>query len=384
MEAVAARTAGGDLVAVYMAPKNPFEELVLGASTLKAGGAVSGDRTIKGTRLQLFDPWMAADRSGTIYLVYYGHAGLDVDGIVGFTSSTDGTTWTTHKAVNDQGGCPGTPTPTGCLDKPMITIGPRFGDLNKDSIYVFYYGKGMRMVRSDDGGKTFSKSVAVGLGSYGDAEVASDGSIHVVYVLGMGHNLGSTNSHVEYVRSSDGGKTFSSPKTVTAPGASIPYYFSNAQVAPLPAKGTLHVVYPHGTSDGAWDIELATSKDWGSTWTRLKVNDDPHCANHMIPTIVAEQATGKLHVAWFENRDGTGRVAYATCDAGGAKCGANEAISDKPFADYALVRHSPKWPGEYFELLLDEKAKTLDAVWSQTVSESGKAIGRIFHAKGSL
>ncbi len=70
------------------------------------------------------------------------------------------------------------------------------------------------------------------------------------------------------------------------------------------------------------------------------------------------------------------------CDADGTKCDPNQAISSTPFASYDLVRHSPHWMAEYFELLLDPSKKEIHAVWTQPVDESGHSIARIFHSKG--
>ncbi len=386
MEPAAALNAAGDLTAVYMARNQTTADGWLGVSTLKANGTLNGDRSLKGKSKHLFDPWMAADRAGKMYLVYFGHDGQDTNSLVGLVSSSDGAKWSAEQVVHDTADCPG--NMTGCLDKTMIAVGPQVGATTKDAIYVFYFsgpGGGMKMVRSLDSGKTFGKSVKVGKGAYGDAEVSSDGVIHVVYLTSLnGNKLGDTKNWIEYTRSVDGGKTFATALKVSAAGEAVPFYFSNAQVAANPAKGSIHVVYPTGGPDGAWDIRLATSTDAGKTWSRLRVNDDPQCANHMIPTIALDPATGKLHVAWAENRGGVGQIAYAACDADGKKCSANEAISHKPFADYQLVRHSPRWLGEYFELLVDSSKKALHAVWTQPVTEGGLAISRIFHARGKL
>jgi hypothetical protein len=104
----------------------------------------------------------------------------------------------------------------------------------------------------------------------------------------------------------------------------------------------------------------------------------------MTPTAALDPQSGKVHVVWTENRGNVGQVAWALCDAGGARCGANEAVSDKPFASYAFVRHSTRWLGEYYSLVVDARRKRLHVVWTQTVDEGGQPIARIFHAAGKL
>jgi hypothetical protein len=150
------------------------------------------------------------------------------------------------------------------------------------------------------------------------------------------------------------------------------------------SKKALYVAFPSGGPDGKWDILLATSTDGGKKWAYVKVNDDAPCANHMTPTITLDAKTGRTYVAWLENRAGAGRVALAVCEPGGKTCGPNQSVSETPFASYSFARHSPRWLGEYFALVIDAKRRKLHAVWTQTVDEGGKAIGRIFHAEAKL
>src|SRR5206468_3934100 len=111
--------------------------------------------------------------------------------------------------------------------------------------------------------------------------------------------------------------------------------------------------------------------------------DDAACANHMAPQAALDPRTGVLHVTWLENRSGQGGLAYASCEPGGAACGANEAVSDA-FASYSFARHSPEWLAEYGSLFVDADRRLLHSVWTQTVDESGKPVARIFHAQAKL
>jgi hypothetical protein len=160
--------------------------------------------------------------------------------------------------------------------------------------------------------------------------------------------------------------------------------FSNAQIVVDEARKNVYVVYPAGTPDGRWDLMLATSKDSGAHWKRTKVNDDAPCANHMTPSAALDPHSGRVHVIWTENRTGRGGVAYASCDMGGARCSANETVSDVPFASYGFVRHSPRWLSEYGSLLFDVKKKVLHALWTQTVERGKGAAARIFYARADV
>jgi hypothetical protein len=387
----------GALTAVYIAngalgAKNP-----LGVSTLTPDGKiVDGDRAIDGDRENHFDPWVATDRDGKLYAVWLAFDGgraPEKNMAINLSTSVDGKTWSTPVVSNDvKIDCPAGDAGAGCMDKPMIAVGPDKADpkSKKDAIYVFYFsepGGGMKMTKSIDGGATFGDSVKVGDGAYGDAEVSSDGVIHVVYVDGEpggdSGGLGSKDSHVQYTESADGGKTFSKPVVVSRDDG-VPFYFSNPQVVADVDKKLLYVVYPAGTPDLKWDIFLATSKDGGKKWTSIKVNDDEPCASHMTPTAAIDVKTGKVHVAWLENRTGSGGVAYAVCERGGKKCGANEAVNDQAFAGYGVGRFSSQWLGEYFGILVDAKRRMLHIVWTQPVDENGVPISRIFHSAAKL
>ncbi len=396
LEPAAALASNGDLTAVYIT--NSVPDLgkgkhinTLGVSTITGKGVVSGDREFKSDRENHFDPWMASDRRGTMYLVWMGFDGghaPERNMQIAMSTSSDGRNWSKPVAVHDaEHDCP--KNAMGCLDKPMIAIGPDKKDRRRDAIYVTYFsnpGEGMRLVRSGDGGKTFGKSVPVGESAYGDIEVGGDGDVHVVFAKADPRRggFGDPSGSVSYTRSRDGGSRFSEPVSVSAAGEAIPFYFSNPQVVADAKRKTVYVVYPTGSPDGKWDIMLATSKNGGKDWTRIKVNDDEHCANHMTPTAVLDRKRGAVHVLWTENRGGVGRVAYARCDRGGGRCSPNEAVSDTPFAAYGFVRHAPGWLGEYYTMLVDDKRGSLHAVWTQTVEDGGIARSRIFHARGTL
>jgi photosystem II stability/assembly factor-like uncharacterized protein len=267
----------------------------------------------------------------------------------------------------------------------MIAIGPD-ADGTGEAIYVAYTStvtEAMRLVVSRDGGATWSRSVRAHAGAYGDLEVDAAGTVHVVAVDVGSRDLTSADNTVTYTATTDGGTTFAKPTAVSAPGEAIPFFFSNPDLAIDAAARRIHVVYPTGTPDGAWDVVLATSRDGGATWSRIKVNDDARCATHMAPEVVVDPQTGKLHVTWYDGRGG-GRLAYTTCDPGGARCARNESASDQPFAAFGFVRHGAAWLGEYHGLVLDPKRRILHAVWTQPVLEGERAIARIFHAQAKL
>jgi hypothetical protein len=390
-EVAAALTKGGDVVAVYIAG-TPFAPAVLGSSTVSAKGGVVGDNAIELPRDSHFDPWMAITRDGKIHLTYLGFDGArapEKNMTIGLTTTDNGSTWTPPvDAFDVEGDCGGT---DGCVDKPIIAIGPTREDPKMDAIYVLYYSaknEALKIVRSTDGGKTWSPSAKVGAGAVADAEVTGSGKIHVAYVAGGGEMFGDTANHVEYVTSADGGATWSEPVRVSAEDDSVPVHFSSPQILADAKNAILYVAYPSGGPDGKWNIVLGASRDGGVTWQRTVVNDADGCSSHILPAAALDPKTGRVHVTWIDNRTGAGNLMYTSCAAGKRdkdfKCAANELVSDTPFASFGYARHATKWLGDYTTLIFDEKRRLLHAVWAQPVEEAGLPTSRIFHASARI
>jgi hypothetical protein len=334
-----------------------------------ADGQVDAPRLIQG-KDSAIDVWMAGGPSGLtlVWLAYDGATAPEKNPGIALSTSADGKAWSPARYVHDPRDCPA--DAVGCFDKPMVAQGP------KGEVYVLYEtdGAGMRVVRSGDGGATFSPATTVGELDYGSVTVDRSGVLHVA--------AGDGGSHVYYARSDDQGKSFT-VKPVTDAGEAVPMFFSNPQVLSDPGQGVVYVVYPRGGPDGRWDVILATSKDRGATWTKHKVNDDAPCANHATPMATLDGATGEVHVTWIENRTGQGALVHARCAPLGGRCAPNDTVSSTPFASYALVRHSPKWMGEYGALFAG--GRSLTAVWTQPVADANAApASRIFLARGAL
>jgi len=345
------------------------------------------DAAMPKDREHAFDAWIARDRAGAlhaVWLAFDGPAAPEKHMAIDYAVSRDGgATWSAPRAVQDPLDCPD--EMPGCMDKPMIAAGAG------DELYVAYATEaegreGLRLRASHDGGKTFGASVAVMDGSYGDLAIDAKGGIHVVGGNGSPKSgpFGAVGQTIDYTVSTDGGATFAPVRHVNAGDESIPFFFVNPGVEVDSARHHIYVTYARGGADAAWDIVLATSSDDGATWTRTIVNDDGHCAAHMVPMSALDPATGKLHVTWLDDRDGHGALAYAVCEPGGSKCGANERASDAPFAAFSFVRHSGPWIGEYAGLVVDDDRRVLHAVWTQPVAGPNGPVSRVFHAQAAL
>lgn len=377
----------GGITAMYLTRGKITDGNPLGVARIDGRGKPSIDGVFSSGRGSHFDPWVARDKHGTIYAVWLGFDGRGEHQEIGFASSTDhGVTWSASVPVHDPADCK--EGEEDCLDKPMIAIGPDPVNPQREIVYLTYAGGGeeggLRVRASRDLGKTWSSPVTPLEGIYGNLVVSRDGHLHLVSLHGgpMGA-YGSTDHKVEYVTSADGGKTFTKPQVVSAPGESLPFFFSNPSIAVDDRRGWIYLAYVRGGSDGLWDLVITASRDHGKTWTRTRLGDDPACAIHMVPNLALDPTTGTLHVAWYDST-GTGRFAHATCAIGAARCTVGGAINSLPFAALSTERHGSKWVGEYETLLVDDKRRVLHAIWAQPVVEGATVVTRIFHAAASL
>ncbi|HLL55593.1 MAG TPA: sialidase family protein [Myxococcaceae bacterium] len=380
----------GGVAAVFIENTGRFANNTIGAATLTPAGQVDARLSLPTKKEQHFDPWLARDRQGRLYAVWLGFdKGFREKRMqVALSTSDDGgRTWSEPRSAHDPKDCP--EGFNGCMDKPMIAVGPDREDPSRDAVYVLYFSAvtgSVRAARSQDRGQTFQPAVDAAPSAYANVDVTPRGVLHLSYMTADEEfdRFGDAKARIEYVRSEDGGKTFTKPVVVSDKGQPVPFFFSNPAVAADEARGLLYVAYPSGPPDARWDVFLATSKDAGQSWTRVKVNDDASCANHMVPNVALDPETGDVHVIWLENRGGPGGVAYTRCASGGGACDPNEAVNDKPFASYGLKRHDPEWLGEYNTLLFDPARRELHAVWSQTVDDGQGARARIFHSVARL
>jgi len=383
----------GDLVVAYNVglPAGGPSTIGFAKAAIAANDIMMIDQDRPATFLQenKLAPSLAQDRTGKLYMAWLGFDGGAAENHmqVFVATSDDGVNWSKPVVASDGAtDCAG--DKPHCLGSPSIAIGPDRPPAKGEVLYVFYPSSvsgGLRATHSTDGGATFSASVAVGPGSFADAEVTQSGKVHVVYAGGTGaQKLGDVANGVYYTNSGDSGGSFAAPVKISAESEPVPVYFANPQLLIDLGRRLVYAVYPAGAADGKWQIVLATSKDGGVSWTRATVNDDAACATHMLPAAALDQATGRVHVIWIENRSGQGQVAYASCNPGGDKCGKNEAVSDAPFAAFGLGRNSPRWLGDGIDVAVDAKHKLLHAVWTQSVDENGQVTGRVFTAAAKM
>lgn len=226
--------------------------------------------------------------------------------------------------------------------------------------------------RSTDLGLTFSQPRPIAVsGQAGSVStfaaslhVAADGALYAAYRTGF--TSADPANEVRVVRSDDCGRKFTKPVTVAPVRALrspiVPRVGALPQVAADDLNpSTVYVAFPSLSGSPANpDIFVARSTDRGATWEApTRVNDDTTSQAQFFPTIAVSH--GAVHVAWYDLRDSTPdqqvlNVYYAssnTSDAAYPLFSHNVRVSDVGFdPNCNILLGSPSGPfiGDYIEL----------------------------------
>lgn len=136
-------------------------------------------------------------------------------------------------------------------------------------------------------------------GSLPDLLIDAHGTLHVVYAVPLNEGRG-----IAYVRSDDGGETWSEPQVVFDAEAAGWAMADHPTLAMDPA-GTLHVAWVQGSQDGHFPpqgIFYARSTDGGGTWSEQMVMAE---GTYDWPRITAP-LPGQAHLLWNEITGGGG------------------------------------------------------------------------------
>jgi len=197
------------------------------------------------------------------------------------------------------------------VDKGWFAIGPDPADRSRTLVYLTSLG-GVRVSR--DGGESWEGPTPLpGSSNLLQPLVLADGTLLVSY-LGSG-------GQAVLVRSDDGGRTFSAPVAIhTFVGAiaeltnpALPGSYrapATTMIAEAP-DGRLHAVLHDITqregNEAGIDVLLFTSADGGRTWSagRNVTADSPRLSDQYLPWLAVD-AQGRLHLAWFDTARFTG------------------------------------------------------------------------------
>ncbi len=337
------------------------------------------------------DPVVAFDSKGDVYTVglSLGFEEFSIGPLVTFfdisaislTKSTDGGyTWsepidtarakvTSNTRIDAQGFVRGTVT-IEFLDKEWIAVGKDPGNPENEVIYVtytnfeqtaniFYIGEApflgvptlrttIKLVRSTDGGKTWSAPVNVSptvVQTYGTAgsqqdvagrrivqgsqpKVAPDGTVYVAWMDSTDDESQKGIGEIYVARSDNAGRTFRTPvkaATIKEPSytprtARFRYWATVFPQIAVGPQGEVYVMYgaipnstgpddPKRRDDG--DIFFVRSTDKGVTFsgTPTPVNGDDTSRLQFYPSI-AVSPNGTIHAMWGDMRDDPNEMEY--------------------------------------------------------------------------
>ena len=269
------------------------------------------------------DPVLAAGPKGRFYESYMAVNELGLLAVAVAYSDDGGATWNGPlNATASLGGA------SSSLDKPWINVDNVAGSPHQGNVYVActrFVGSGqdsIEFMRSADGGRTWSQATA--LTTISATEASAQQSVQGAFIaIGPSGEVyvswyDSRVAGLRIVKSRDGGATFSSPVTALAPnGFAGSYYVPGTfDVAAFPQvavdtssgpnRGAVYVVgNVLGNTGGApnLDILLAHSGDGGATWDPpVRVNGDNTASDQFQPAL-AVAADGSVGVAFYDRRN---------------------------------------------------------------------------------
>ena len=321
------------------------------------------------------------------------------------------------------------------IDKPWVNIGPNKNRPDQDTIYVTYtefveiqdilyldevpvfatteVQTTIKMVRSEDGGKTWSAPIAVsptvrrasgnapgpGSGSVAvgfkrvvqgsEPRVTPDGTLYVSWIDSTDDDSQKGLAEVYVARSDDGGRKFNAPVRVAvvrepsfSPRTSDFRYWGT--LFPKLAAGPNNEVYmvygalnPAKPQDDG-DIWFTRTFDQAATWSRPKrLSDDEGTSLQFFPAIAVDPK-GTLHVMWGDTRDDAGKdlkyhIYYTQSQDRGETWGfdlkeLNLHVGDTRVTDFPSNpnRGTPRgnFIGDYFSIAASEKDVYL--IWADS------------------
>ncbi|HZQ67051.1 MAG TPA: sialidase family protein [Terriglobales bacterium] len=326
-------TATASNVAIH--PSNP-SQLILGvtdpscsswqASYSSNDGGTTWTKTcfpFVGIIDEIVQSWILYDSSGEVHALLHS-ANLDCgeDQIFETHSSDNGLTWSAlnrllnvqfavldSEAIDNNAGSPFAGNIYGSSTE---FLGP-----TKTQIEVF---------RSSDGGTTWTSTVAATLPNtfgfdsegFSSLQVGKDGTVYMAYMASP--NGSSSPNEMMFVKSADGGQTWSSPVqiyTATAV-ADIPNTTISVADAPVLAvdnsaagKSRLYVTFYNWTGS-FMQVLLTHSGNGGNSWSTPVPVAPANATNDQFKPYVSVSSTGAVGVTWLDRRDDPSNVNYRT------------------------------------------------------------------------
>jgi hypothetical protein len=270
------------------------------------------------------DPVLAAGPNGRFYHSYLAPNALGLLAVAVSYSDDGGATW--NGPINATASLAGS---ANSLDKDWMAVDNVSGSPFQGNLYVTitrFVANGQNtisLVRSTDGGQTWSS--AIDLTSLSAAEAANLQGVQGSFIA-IGPNgevyvswYDSRVDGIRIVKSTDGGATFSNP-VIALSGVGFPFFIylpGTFDVAAFPQvavdltsgpnRGAVYLsanvlAHPAGGRPNL-DVMLTHSVDGGATWSQpVRVNSDNTYADQAQP-MLAVAANGSVGVAFYDRRN---------------------------------------------------------------------------------
>ena len=253
-------------------------------------------------------------------------------------------------------------------DKPILAVRGR-------DVYVAYnHAQTVWGSSSHDGGATFTSvkinpNAKLGWSLAGGGTVTPDGSIYFAW-NGYEQNGGAKGAvHLYISKSTDGGNTWAlneldiSGAPVDCSAFSCGWAYLGAAITMTSdPSGNLYALWNAGSVDkGPERIYFSRSTDGGNTWSpKQDVSTAAQGTEHSFPAI-ASGGNGDVRIAWMDTRVGTGgldrwNVYYRSSRNGGSSWGSEVDISTYVAGYSYIFTDGFRFPyGDYFEMDVDEQ-----------------------------
>lgn len=410
------------------------------ASVAWASPQFSGQKRIGLTTGDQWEPAVAADGSGRIYVLYphYGRVpnckGCRIPTMLLVASNDNGKTWLTPHVMLESGSgqfdaqIAVDPADRRTVYAAWLQNGKRAVMLAKSvdsgatwaftmavrsdveldkpalavrgaSVYVaFNHEEEVWVAASADGGRSFTSARVntesrPGWSLLGAATVDPAGNVYLAWASysKAGGARGAVNLYL--AKSSDAGKEWSATLldvSAAAPGCKdeeCGEAYLGAQIAlTSDSTGTLYALWSAGSAPlGPQRIYFSSSTNGGENWLpRTSVSYAEPGVEHAFPAIVAGN-TGDVRIAWMDSRRSTPNSAYwntyyRSSSNGGATWGEEVRVSGYVPGYRYISKGGFRFPfGDYFSLAIDNHGDT-HVVWGEGLNYQSP--GSIWHASG--